>query len=45
MARDAVSDVREQTDIVDLVSQYVQLKKAGRSYKGLCPFHQEKTPS
>lgn len=45
MAHDAVSDVRERTDIVDLVSQYVQLKKAGRSYKGLCPFHQEKTPS
>ena len=45
MARDAVSDVRDRTDIVDLVSQYVPLKKAGRSYKGLCPFHQEKTPS
>jgi DNA primase len=45
MAHDAVSDVRERTDIVDLVSQYVQLKKTGRSYKGLCPFHQEKTPS
>jgi DNA primase len=45
MAHDAVSDVRERTDIVDLVSQYVQLKKAGRNYKGLCPFHQEKTPS
>ncbi len=45
MAHDAVSDVRDRTDIVDLVSQYVQLKKAGRSYKGLCPFHQEKTPS
>ena len=45
MARDAVSDVRDRTDIVDLVSQYVQLKKTGRSYKGLCPFHQEKTPS
>ena len=45
MARDAVAEVRERTDIVDLVSQYVQLKKTGRSYKGLCPFHQEKTPS
>jgi len=45
MARDAVAEVREQTEIVDLVSQYVQLKKTGRSYKGLCPFHQEKTPS
>jgi DNA primase len=45
MARDAVAEVRERTEIVDLVSQYVQLKKTGRSYKGLCPFHQEKTPS
>jgi DNA primase len=45
MVRDAVSEVRDRTEIVDLVSQYVQLKKTGRSYKGLCPFHQEKTPS
>ncbi len=45
MARDAVGEVRERTDIVELVSQYVQLKKTGRSFKGLCPFHQEKTPS
>lgn len=45
MARDAVADVRERTDVVDLVSQYVQLKRTGRNFKGLCPFHQEKTPS
>ena len=45
MARDAVAEVRERTDIVELISQYVALRKAGRSYKGLCPFHQEKTPS
>jgi DNA primase len=45
MARDAVSEVRERTDIVEVVGQHVQLKKAGRSYKGLCPFHGEKTPS
>jgi DNA primase len=45
MARDAVAEVRDRTEIVDLVSSYVQLKKTGRSYKGLCPFHQEKTPS
>jgi len=45
MARDAVSEVRERTDIVEIVGQYVQLKKAGRSYKGICPFHGEKTPS
>jgi DNA primase len=45
MARDAVAEVRDRTEIVDLVSNYVQLKKTGRSFKGLCPFHQEKTPS
>ncbi len=45
MARDAVAEVRERTDIVELVSAYVPLKRAGRSYKGNCPFHQEKTPS
>ncbi|MDP9363341.1 MAG: DNA primase, partial [Chloroflexota bacterium] len=45
MARDPVAEVRERTDIVELVGSYVQLKRAGRSYKGLCPFHQEKTPS
>ncbi len=45
MARDSVAEVREQTDIVDLVEGYVQLKRAGSSYKGLCPFHQEKSPS
>jgi DNA primase len=45
MARDAVGEVRERTDLVEIVSQHVQLKKTGRSFKGLCPFHQEKTPS
>ena len=46
MAQDAVAEIRDRIDIVDLVQGYVpSLKKAGRSYKGLCPFHQEKTPS
>jgi len=40
-----VQEVRDASSIVDLVSQYVSLKQRGKTYSGLCPFHQEKTPS
>lgn len=40
-----VDAVRERTDIVQLVSEYVPLKKSGREFKGPCPFHKEKDPS
>jgi DNA primase len=40
-----VDEVRRTADIVRFVSEHVQLKKMGTSWKGLCPFHQEKTPS
>lgn len=40
-----IEQVRERADIVDIISTQVNLKKAGRVWKGLCPFHQEKTPS
>ncbi len=45
MANDSVDQVRERLDIVDLIGQTVALRKAGRNFKGLCPLHQEKTPS
>jgi DNA primase len=38
-------DLLNRVDIVDVVSRYVQLKKGGANYQGLCPFHNEKTPS
>ncbi len=40
-----LDDLRAQADIVQVIQEYVPLKKAGSSYKGLCPFHAEKTPS
>jgi len=42
---DIVDQVRSSNDIVDVVSSYVPLKKIGARYRGLCPFHNEKTPS
>lgn len=40
-----IDDVKSRIDIVDLISRYVPLKRAGRSYKACCPFHEERTPS
>ncbi len=40
-----IEELNRRTDIVDLVGSYVQLKRKGRLYGGLCPFHSEKTPS
>jgi len=43
--REGVEEVRSRTDIVSVISEYVSLRKAGRNFVGLCPFHQERTPS
>jgi len=40
-----IQEIREATDIVEVISQYVTLKKRGKSFVGLCPFHTEKAPS
>ena len=45
IAEETINEIRQRTDIVDIISEYVQLNKQGRNYLGLCPFHQEKSPS
>jgi DNA primase len=42
---DQVAEVKNKTDIVSIIGGRIELKKAGRNYKALCPFHGEKTPS
>ena len=43
--KEVIEDVRNRNDIVDVISSYVNLKRAGSNYNGLCPYHNEKTPS
>ncbi len=45
LSREVVSQVREAADIVEVVGEQVRLKKRGKRWEGLCPFHEEKTPS
>ncbi|WP_276981441.1 DNA primase [Johnsonella ignava] len=44
-SQDIVEEVLARTDIVDVISSYIKIQKRGADYKGLCPFHTEKTPS
>src|ERR1051325_6336882 len=43
--QDKILEIRNRASIVEIISDYVTLKKAGRNNTGLCPFHSEKTPS
>ena len=43
--QEILQQIRDRVDLIDLISTYVSLSKAGQNYKGLCPFHSEKTPS
>ncbi len=45
MTNNQIEEVKNKTDIVSLISEYIEVKKAGRNYKANCPFHGEKTPS
>jgi len=44
-SEEKISEIRDRSSILEVVSDYITLKKAGKNYKGLCPFHSEKTPS
>ena len=44
-SEEILEDIRQSSDIVDVISQYVSLKRSGRNFFGLCPFHNEKSPS
>ena len=45
ISEDVINQIRDRIDIVDIVGQHVSLSRAGQNLKGLCPFHQEKSPS
>ena len=40
-----IEEVKQSNDIVEVISQYIHLKRSGRNYFGICPFHNEKSPS
>ena len=44
-SEEILAEIRDRVPIFEFISEYVQLKKAGKNYKGLCPFHSEKSPS
>ena len=44
ISEEILEKIKSQNDIVDVISERVRLKKAGRNFTGLCPFHNEKTP-
>ena len=45
MSDNQVEEVKSRTDIVPIIGERIELKKAGRNFKAVCPFHGEKTPS
>ena len=45
LSEEKVSEIRDRSSILEVVSDYITLKKAGKNHRGLCPFHSEKTPS
>ena len=45
ISEQSIEQIRNRADIIDIISSYVELKKRGRNFFGLCPFHNEKTAS
>ena len=45
ISREIIEEIRQRNDIVELIGSYVNLKRAGSNYNGLCPYHSEKSPS
>ena len=45
ISEEILEKIKEQSDIVDVISETVKLKRSGRNFSGLCPFHNEKSPS
>jgi len=45
ISQEEIVRISEKADIVEIIARYVNLKKSGKNYRGLCPFHSEKTPS
>jgi DNA primase len=45
ISEDVIQKVKDENDIVEVISESVKLKRSGKNYMGLCPFHNEKTPS
>ena len=45
ISKDIIEEIRSRNDIVELIGSYVNLKRAGSNFNGLCPYHGEKTPS
>ena len=45
ISKEELEEVREKADIVDIISRYIQVNKAGSSFKAVCPFHDDHNPS